>query len=60
MDELRIAKMVIEILVVVVAVLVLGDYLGYKVGRWKLAGILGVVALVCVIAFAIFAVVMTP
>ncbi|MBI4188853.1 MAG: hypothetical protein HY529_06570 [Chloroflexi bacterium] len=42
-------------IIAVVALLLLGDYLGYKVGRRKLALALGVVALITVVVFAIFA-----
>ena len=38
--------------------MLLGDYLGYKIGRWRLAIIVGVIALVSIIAFAIYADVM--
>ncbi len=55
MPELKTAITVIEIIVAAVAALILGDYLGYKVGRWKLAGILGIIVLVSIIAFAIYA-----
>ncbi len=55
MPELKEAITIIEIIVAVVAALLLGDYLGYKIGRWRLAIIVGVVVLVCIVAFAIYA-----
>lgn len=39
----------------VMLVLLLGDYLGYKIGRRRLALIAGVIALVTVVVFAIYA-----
>jgi hypothetical protein len=55
MSELKTAITVVEIIVGVAAVLLIGDYIGYKFGRMKLAtytlfGVLGVI-----IAFAIYA-----
>jgi hypothetical protein len=41
-----------------VAVLLLGDYLGYKVGRKSLAKVTALIALVVVVAFAITAAVL--
>ncbi len=58
MPELKSAIFVVEVIVVTVVVLLLGDYLGYKVGRWRLAAIVGGITLVSIIAFTIYAVVM--
>ncbi len=55
MPELKSAITFVEIIVVTVVVLLLGDYLGYKIGRWRLAAIVGGVTLVSIIAFAIYA-----
>ncbi len=55
MPELKTAITLIEYLVAAVIAILLGNYLGYKVGRWKLAGILGVLVLVAIIVFAIYA-----
>ncbi|MBM2825692.1 MAG: hypothetical protein HW402_1356 [Dehalococcoidales bacterium] len=55
MPDLKTAITIIEMLVAAVVAILLGNYLGYKVGRWKLAGILGVLVLVAVIVFAIYA-----
>ena len=58
MPELKSAIISVEIIVAVVLLLLLGDYLGYKIGRWRLAAIVGIVALVSIVAFAIYAAVM--
>jgi len=55
MPELEIAIRVVEIIVYTVLMMLLGDYLGYKIGRWRLAAIGGGIALVSIIAFAIYA-----
>ena len=57
MDSLRIASTTIIIIVAVGAALILGDYLGYKIGRMKLASYTLFSVLALVIIFAIFAVV---
>ena len=53
-DLLRTAITVVVILVAVAAALVLGDYLGYKIGRMKLFTYVLFALLGLVIAFAIF------
>ena len=55
MSELRTSITIVEIIVAVAALLVLGDYLGYKIGRWRLASFVGIVTLVAIVAFAIYA-----
>ncbi len=55
MEELRTAITIVEGIVAVAVILVLGDYLGYKVGRWRLATFVGIVTLVVIVAFAIYA-----
>jgi hypothetical protein len=55
MLQLRSAITIVEIIVSVVLVLIAGDYLGYKVGRTKLAIIAGGVGLLSMVIFAIFA-----
>ncbi len=55
MDQLKTGISIVEIVVAVVALLVLGDYLGYKMGRWRLASFAAIVTLVVIIAFAIYA-----
>jgi len=60
MTQLQIARLTMIIIVATMVALVLGDYLGYKIGRWRLAAIAGSVALVSVVAFAIYAAVVVP
>ena len=48
-------KMAFAVTIAVIASLLLGDYLGYKVGRRRLATVLGAIALVAVIVWAIYA-----
>jgi len=55
MSELKTAISIVEIVVVVLVAMALGDYLGYKIGRWRLAAVLAGVTLATVIAFAIYA-----
>ncbi len=55
MDDLKLGITIVEIVVAIVAVLVLGDYLGYKMGRWRLASFAGIVTMVAIVAFAIYA-----
>ena len=60
MIELKVAITIVEIIIAFLVALVLGDYLGYKIGRIRLATIIGVIALVAVIAFTKFAAVILP
>ncbi len=55
MPELKSAITAVEIIIGTLIAVVLGDYLGYKIGRWRLATILGGIALVIVILFVIYA-----
>lgn len=55
MSELKNAITIVELIIAVLATLVLGDYLGYKIGHWRLATIVGLIALASVIIFAIYA-----
>lgn len=41
MGELKYAITAVEIIIGVLVAMVLGDYLGYRIGRWRLAAILG-------------------
>ncbi len=54
-SELKVAITVVEIVVAAVVLMLLGDYLGYKIGRRRLAMIVGIIALVAIVAFAITA-----
>jgi hypothetical protein len=55
MPELQLAIRVVELIIAVMAVMALGDYLGNRVGRMRLATILGGIVLVTIILFAIYA-----
>lgn len=55
MPELKTAISIVEIIMVIVVAMAIGDYLGYKIGRWKLAAVLGGVTLATIVAFAIYA-----
>ena len=54
MDE-TIARNTFLIVLAVIAGLLLGDYLGYKMGRRRLVTFLGIIALLAVIVFAVYA-----
>jgi len=55
MSELKIAITVVEIIVGIAAALVIGDYIGYKFGRMKLATYTLFTVLGVIVAFAIYA-----
>ncbi len=55
MPELKTAITVTEIIVAIALTMLLGDYLGYKIGRWRLAAIVGLTALVSIVGFAAYA-----
>lgn len=55
MPDLKNAITIVEIIVGVVAAVALGDYLGYKIGRRRLAIIVSIIALVSIVIFAIYA-----
>ena len=57
MEELGTAIHYVEIIVGTVAAMVIGDYFGYKIGRWKLAWIGGSIALLSIIGFFVYAIV---
>jgi membrane protein DedA with SNARE-associated domain len=55
MTELKGAITCVEIIVAAAAAMLLGDYLGYKIGRRRLAMIVSAVALATIVIFAIIA-----
>ncbi len=55
MFDLKNAITIVEIVVGIAAAMVLGDYIGYKFGRWKLASYTLFTVLGVIVAFAIFA-----
>ncbi len=57
MFDLRIASTIIVAIVIAAILMLIGDYLGYKVGRMKLATYTLFTVLGLIIVFAIFAVV---
>jgi len=60
MIELKTAITIVEFIIGIVAALALGDYAGYKIGRMRLATILGITALAVIVLFTIFAAVIIP
>jgi len=55
MEELQSAIRYVVIVVATIAAILLGDYLGYKIGRMRLVWSGIVVALLAVIVFAVYA-----
>ncbi len=55
MEELQSAIRYVLIVVATIAAILLGDYLGYKIGRMKLVWSGIVVALLAIIVFAVYA-----
>ncbi len=52
--ELKDAIRIVGVVVAIVIAMLVGDYLGYKIGRWKLALILAIVTLATIVAFTIY------
>ena len=55
MSQLELAIRVVEIIIAVLLVTLVGDYLGYKIGRRRLALIIATSSLVTIVVFAIYA-----
>jgi hypothetical protein len=55
MSELKTATTVVEIAFGVAALLLLGDYLGHKVGGGRLAKLVGIMLLIIIVAFTVYA-----
>lgn len=55
MSELKTAITVASIIVGVTLSVILGDYLGYKFGNWRVAAVMGVIALTAILAFFVYA-----
>ncbi len=53
--DLRLAIEIVVIIIAIVAVMLLGDYIGYKFGRMKLAVYGGYIVLGLIVLFAIYA-----
>ncbi len=60
MFALNSAITVVEFIVGAAVLSVVGDYVGYKIGRRKLAMIVACVVLVTIVAFTIYAAVVLP
>ncbi len=54
MPDLKQAITILAAVVLMLAVMLVGDYLGYKFGRMKLLASTGFIALAVVIAYAIY------
>ena len=57
MSYIDIAIRVFEIIIAALVALLVGDYLGYKIGRRRLALIVATIALVSLVVFTIFVIV---
>ena len=55
MDSLKTAITIVEIIVGVAFAMVIGDYIGYKLGRMKLAAYTLFTVLGIIVAFAVYA-----
>ena len=55
MDILKLAITIVEIIVAIAVVMIIGDYIGYKFGRMKLATYTLFTVLGIIVLFAIFA-----
>ncbi len=55
MPDLRTAITLVEIVVGVAVAILIGDFLGNRVGRARLAIAMGVIALIAIVAFVIYA-----
>ena len=57
MSDIDIAIRVFEVVIAALVALLVGDYLGYKIGRRRLALIVATIALVSLVVFTIFVIV---
>ncbi len=55
MPDLKTAITLVEIVVGVAVAILIGDFLGNRVGRARLAIAMGVIALIAIVAFVIYA-----
>ncbi len=55
MPDLKTAITIVEIVVGVAVAMLLGDFLGNRVGRARFAIAMGVVVLIAIVAFAVYA-----
>ncbi len=54
MPDLKQAINILVVIILILAMMLLGDYMGYKFGRMKLLASVGIIALAFVIAYAIY------
>jgi len=54
MPDLKQAINMLVVIILVLAMMLLGDYMGYKFGRMKLLASVGIIALALVIVYAIY------
>ena len=54
MPDLKQAINILGIIILMLATMLLGDYLGYKFARLKLLAIIGIIALAVVLAYAVY------
>ncbi len=59
MSQLKLAVTIAEAIIGIIVVLELGDYLGYKFSRRRLAIVLAILALAVIVLFAIYAAIYT-
>ena len=55
MPELKTTITIVEIVIGALALIVLGDYLGYKVGHRRVASIAGIIAGTIIVIFVVYA-----
>ena len=55
MSELKTTITIVEIIIGALALVILGDYLGYKVGHRRVANIAGIMAGIVIVVFVIYA-----
>ena len=54
MPDLKQAINILVVVILVLTMMLLGDYMGYKFGRMKLLASVGIIALALVIVYAIY------
>ena len=54
MPDLKQAINILVVIILVLTMMLLGDYMGYKFGRMKLLASVGIIALALVIVYAIY------
>ncbi len=55
MMDIKLAITIVEIVIAIIFAMALGEYLGYKIGRMRLAVILLGIVLVVIVCFTIYA-----